>query len=79
MVTCNDVKTKIESSIPDSLAEVSNPRGDDVHFSVIVTSNAFKGKSLIEQHKMVYAAFNNQFSNCGMPLHALQIKTQIPK
>lgn len=79
MVSCDDVKKTIESSIENSVAEVSNPRGDDVHFSVIVTSDAFKGKSLIEQHKMVYAAFNNEFSSCGMPLHALQIKTQLPK
>ena len=79
MVSCEEVKEKIESYIPNSTAEVTNPRGDNVHFSVEVESSEFAGKSLIEQHKMVYQAFNNELAECGLPLHALQIKTKTGK
>lgn len=79
MVSCEEVKLKIKEHIPNSKIEVTNPRGDDVHFSVIIESSEFEGKSLIDQHKMVYQAFDNNFSDCGLPLHALQIKTKIPK
>jgi acid stress-induced BolA-like protein IbaG/YrbA len=75
MVTCDDVKHTIEKHLPGSKVSVTNPRGDDVHFAVEVEWEGFKELSLVEQHKKVYECFNNSLNSCGMPLHALQIKT----
>ena len=79
MVSVEKVKTIIETHLNGSIAEVTNPRGDDVHFAVEVTWSGFEGLSRVEQHKKIYSAFNNDFAECGMPLHALQIKTILPK
>ncbi len=41
------------------------------HYSVVVVSDAFKGKSLIERHRQVYDAL----SELSSEIHALAIKT----
>ncbi|MEC8339228.1 MAG: BolA/IbaG family iron-sulfur metabolism protein [Nanoarchaeota archaeon] len=78
MVSVDEVKSIIENYLEGSTAVVNNPRDDDVHFAVEVTWSGFKGLSRIEQQRKVYAAFNNDFSECGMPLHALQMKCIVP-
>ena len=46
--------------------------GDDNHWAATVTSSAFKGKTRVQQHQMVYAALKG---NMGGVLHALQLTT----
>ena len=46
--------------------------GDDNHWAATVTSAAFKGKTRVAQHQMVYAALKG---NMGGVLHALQLTT----
>jgi stress-induced morphogen len=46
--------------------------GDDNHWSATVKSAAFKGKTRVAQHQMVYAALKG---NMGGVLHALQLQT----
>lgn len=75
MLTTDDVKTLIESGIPDSRAEVGDLTGTSDHFSVTVTSAAFAGKSRIEQHKMVHKALGEHLTTT---IHAVQIKTCLP-
>jgi BolA protein len=45
--------------------------GSDTHFKVEVESDDFKGKSLIESHKLINNALKDEFSD---GLHALSIK-----
>ena len=73
MPTAEDVKARIEAAIPDATAEVES--ADDVHFSARVVSPAFDGVSRVEQHRMVYAAFDGEL---GGAIHALQLKTETP-
>jgi BolA family transcriptional regulator, general stress-responsive regulator len=42
------------------------------HFTVIISSAAFQGKSLIEQHQLVYQALAEMLPD---EIHALSIKT----
>lgn len=44
------------------------------HFVVYITAEAFKGKKLIERHRMVYAAV----APIKHEIHALSIKAQAP-
>ena len=76
MLTTEDVKKLIESGIPDSQAEVGDLTGTSDHFSVTVTSPAFRDKSRIEQHKMVHRALGEHLTTT---IHAVQIKTLIPE
>ena len=74
MPTADELKQRIESAIPDARAEVESP--DDVHFTARVVSSAFAGKSRVEQHRMVYGAFEGEL---GGAIHALSLKTEVPQ
>ncbi len=52
---------------------MSDLAGDDNHWAAVVVSSAFKGKTRVQQHQMVYAALKG---NMGGVLHALQLTTQ---
>ncbi|MBI3188126.1 MAG: BolA/IbaG family iron-sulfur metabolism protein [Gammaproteobacteria bacterium] len=69
----DDVKNLIESGIPGSQAIVS---GEGCNLSVTVISDAFEGKSMVQEQKMVYATVNALISS-GQ-LHALGIKSVTP-
>jgi acid stress-induced BolA-like protein IbaG/YrbA len=73
MPTADEVKARIEAAIPGASADVQSP--DDVHFNAHVVSGVFAGLSRIEQHRLVYAAFEGEL---GGAIHALQLKTETP-
>jgi stress-induced morphogen len=73
MPTASEVKARIEATIPGATADVQSP--DDVHFNARVVAGAFAGLSRIEQHRLVYAAFEGEL---GGDIHALQLKTETP-
>jgi stress-induced morphogen len=73
MPTAEDLKRRIEAAIPGSRAEVDTD--DHVHFSARVVSEAFEGLSRIEQHRLVYSAFEGEL---GGAIHALSLKTETP-
>lgn len=76
MLSTNDVKTLIEQGIPGATAEVTDLTGTSDHFGVLVTSAAFAGKSLIEQHKMVQSSLGEHLTTT---IHAVDIKTRVPQ
>ena len=43
------------------------------HFSLRIVSAAFEGKSLIEQHRMIYAALDDMMQT---DIHALSIRSR---
>ena len=74
MPNAEDVKRRIEAAIPGSRAEVDTQ--DDVHFTAHVVADAFAGLSRIEQHRLVYGAFEG--GELGGALHALSLRTNTP-
>ena len=74
-MTTDEVKALIERGIEGSNAKVIDLTGTGDHFRAIVKSHAFAGKTLIEQHKMVYDALGGRM---GGELHALQLTTGLP-
>jgi len=73
MVSVGEVKERIESALPGSQVQVSTFSGDD-HFQAVVAATQFEGKSLVDQHRMVYAAVDGLI---GGAMHALALKTRI--
>ncbi len=70
----DDIKQLIEIGIPGAQVTV---RGDDgVHFEAVVVSAKFVGKSLLQQHRTVYAALGERMQN--EEIHALGLKTYTP-
>ncbi|MFQ5744737.1 MAG: BolA family protein [Acidobacteriota bacterium] len=70
------LKSLIEAGIPEARATVRDLTGTRDHFRVEVISSVFNGKSLVEQHQMVYAAVGGELTNA---VHALSIHTSTPK
>jgi stress-induced morphogen len=75
MPTTNEIKQRIESSIPDSTADVEDWTGGGDHFRATVVSPAFAGLTRIQQHKLVMDVFAGEI---GGAIHALSVKTQTP-
>ena len=69
----DEIKKLIKSSIPDAYIEIKDLMGDNNHYSAIIKSKVFKGKSKIEQHKMVYKSLKGKMGN---ELHAFSITTE---
>jgi len=70
------IEQLIKQGLPDASVEIADLKGDGDHYAAIVTSSAFKGKSRVQQHQMVYEALKG---NMGTELHALALQTQAPE
>jgi stress-induced morphogen len=75
MPSPEDIKQRIEASIPEAHAEVEDYTGGGDHFRATVTAPAFEGRSRIEQHRLVYEVFGSEI---GGAIHAMSLKTQTP-
>ena len=69
-----EIKDLIKKSIPDAKIEIKDLAGDDNHYAAVVKSKLFKGKTKIQQHKLVYEALEGRM---GGILHALSLTTII--
>ena len=70
-----DIERLIKESIPDAVVTIEDLRGDGDHYAAHVVSSAFKGKSRVQQHQMVYQALQGRM---GGELHALALQTSAP-
>jgi acid stress-induced BolA-like protein IbaG/YrbA len=75
VMQADDIKRLIEQGLPGSQVIVRG--ADGVHFEATVISSAFVGKSLLQQHRMVYAALGGRLESEA--IHALVLKTHTPE
>jgi stress-induced morphogen len=73
-MSAQDIERFIKDALPDAVVEIRDLAGDGDHYAANVTSAAFKGKSRVQQHQMVYAALKGRM---GGELHALALQTNI--
>lgn len=71
-----EIEALIRAGLPDAQVTVEDLRGDGDHYAATVVSAAFKGKSRVQQHQMVYAALQGRM---GGALHALALQTSPPQ
>jgi len=69
-----EIEKLIKEALPDADVTITDLAGDDEHWSAVVSSTAFKGKTRVQQHQMIYAALKG---NMGGVLHALQLQTRV--
>jgi acid stress-induced BolA-like protein IbaG/YrbA len=77
MLDPNFLKERILSALPEADVDVRDLTGTGDHFEARVVSGAFEGKSMIDQHQMVYAPLQ-EWLKTG-ELHALALKTYSPE
>jgi stress-induced morphogen len=75
-MSATEIERFIKDGLPDAVVEIKDLAGDGNHYSATVISSAFKGKSRVQQHQMVYAALKG---NMGGVLHALALQTSAPQ
>jgi acid stress-induced BolA-like protein IbaG/YrbA len=68
------IKQLIEIRLPG--ADIKVESEDGTHFRAFIVSELFSGKSMLQQHRMVYEALG---SKMGKDIHALSLKTLTPQ
>jgi stress-induced morphogen len=70
-----EIESLIRAALPDAQVTIDDLRGDGDHYAAKVVSEAFRGKSRVQQHQMVYAALQGRMGN---ELHAMALQTSAP-
>lgn len=73
MVTPEQVQSYIEKGLVCREVRVA---GDGQHFEALIVSEAFRGKSRIQRHQLVYAALGERMRE---EIHALSMRTLTPE
>jgi BolA protein len=87
MRTCDLITEKLtEAFVPQSLEVVDESHqheghgghrpGGETHFRVYIVSNAFRGKSRLERHRMINTALSRELQS---GVHALAIHAATPE
>jgi len=71
-----EIERLIKAAFPDADVVIRDLAGDGDHYAAHVVAAAFKGKSRVQQHQMVYKALDGRM---GGVLHALALTTAAPK
>ena len=74
-MNAGEIERLIKARLPDAEVTIRDLAGDGDHYAATVVSEAFRGKTRVQQHQMVYDALKGQM---GGALHALALKTSAP-
>ena len=71
-----DIIKRLEANFPEAQITAKDLTGTGDHWQVTVISEKFTGKSMVEQHQLVYQALGEWLKK---EIHALSLKTNIPE
>lgn len=74
-MAAHEIERRILQALPDATVEIRDLAGDGDHYAATVISEAFRGKTRVQQHQMVNAAFG---TDMGTVLHSLALQTKAP-
>jgi stress-induced morphogen len=74
-MSASDIERLIRDRLPDARISIRELAADGDHYAAEIVSEAFRGKSRVQQHQMVYEALKG---NMGGALHALALQTSAP-
>ena len=69
------IAARIRAALPDAQIDLTDLTGTEDHWQARVVSAAFRGKSLIERHRLVMAALAEEMRG---PIHALTLDAKAP-
>ena len=74
-MNASQIEKLIKAALPGATVKIRDLAGDGDHYAAEVVCEAFRGKSRVQQHQMVYEALKG---NMGGALHALALQTNAP-
>lgn len=74
-MSAKEIEDLIRARLPDAEITIKDLAGDGDHYAAQIVSEAFRGKSRVQQHQIVYDALRG---NMGGALHALALQTAAP-
>ncbi len=75
-MNAEEIAGLIREALPDAEVTIEDLAGDGNHYRAHVVSPAFRGKSRVQQHQMVYRSLGGRM---GEQLHALALSTAAPE
>ena len=75
MIDNDSLAALIRRDLPDAQVEIVDRTGTMDHFNVTVRSRSFAGRTLIEQHQLVYGALRAALK--AGRVHAVELKTLV--
>ena len=73
MIDNESLTALIRNDLPDATVEIFDRTGTMDHFNITVRSATFAGRTLIEQHQLVYGALKTALKDGRV--HAVELKT----
>jgi stress-induced morphogen len=77
MLDAQALRRRILEAFPDAEVEFIDMTGTGDHFEARVVTAAFAGKSMVQQHRMIYGLFGEELKSGA--LHALKLSTYTPE
>ncbi len=74
MISNEALTDYIRRAIPDASVAVTDRTGTMDHLMVRVVSDVFKGKNLLDRHRMIYQALGEPLKDGR--IHALELKVE---
>ena len=74
MISKEDLTVYVQRSLTDATVSVTDRTGTMDHFNIQVVSDLFKGKNLLDRHRMIYQALDEPMKDGR--IHALEIKAK---
>jgi stress-induced morphogen len=74
-MSAKEIEDLIRQKLPDATVTITDLAGDGDHYAALVVAEAFRGKTRVQKHQMVYEALRG---NMGGALHALALQTSAP-
>lgn len=77
MITPETLTDYIRRTLPGATVSVTDRTGTMDHLTVLVVSSLFKGKNLLDRHRLIYQALNEPMKDGR--IHALEIRAETPE
>lgn len=71
MITPDVLSDYIRKSLPDAVVTVTDRTGTMDHLKVVIVSDGFHGKNLLDRHRIIYKALDEPMKDGR--IHALEL------
>jgi len=68
------IENKLKEAFPTCVVKAQDLTGGGDHWSVTISATEFQGKSMVEQHRLVYKALGDWMKK---DIHALALNTSV--